>query len=67
MTDNGRELDRVITVAFSMYTDDIATIDSHAKDAGLNRSAGLRDIIREWRNFKAADAGLAVQDSDGRR
>lgn len=65
MNDNGRELDRVITVAFSMYTDDIATIDSHAKDAGLSRSAGLRDIVREWRDMKARDAGVAVQDGRG--
>ena len=64
---NGYEVKRVTTVAFTLYPIDIATIEAHAKDMGLNQSAGLRDIIREWRNFKADQAGLAVQDSDDGR
>ena len=33
---------------------DWATIDAHAKDAGLlSRSAGLRSILAEWRQLKA--------------
>jgi len=62
MTDNGRnERELVVTVAFTIYPADIATIDSHAKDEGLNRSAGLRAIIREWRECKAREAGVGEE------
>ena len=62
MINNGRnKQDRAVMVAFSLYDEDIATINSHAKDEGLNRSAGLRAIIREWRECKAREAGVTAE------
>jgi hypothetical protein len=43
-----------------MYPSDWATVDSHAKDMGLNTSSSLRFIIREWRQFKGAQLGFQL-------
>jgi hypothetical protein len=46
--------------AVTMYPSDWATVDSHAKDMGLNTSSSLRFIIREWRQFKGAQLGFQL-------
>ena len=56
MTENGR----VVTVAHTLYPHQVAVIDAHAKDAGMNSSAALRDIINMWAADRMAEAGVAM-------
>ena len=62
MSKNGKNGKTVVTVAFSMLPVDVATIDAHGKDTGvIGRSAALRLILNEWRQFKAREAGVGEE------
>ena len=48
----------------SLRPEDWATIDAHAKDAGLiSRSAGLRSILAEWQQMKSTPDKPTIPDS----
>jgi hypothetical protein len=58
MTNNGRTT-RV--TAHNLYDDQIAAINSAAKDAGMNRSELMRHILDEWLAQQAAEAQIEVE------
>ena len=60
MTEDSRR-QYVQAVAVTLYPQHIAVMDSHAKDAGMNRSEALRSIIDEWTRLKARESGVKVE------
>ena len=62
MANNGKGPIRI--KSYSLYDEEIATIDGHAKEMGYgSASAALRRILFEWEEYKAIhdEIGLPVR------